>query len=216
MLILGYIGGMHASNPMKNFYLDFYLLPNASIQTNISVLLIAICFPIVIILGLSYIVIKKILSKKAVSLLKASEKEKISKLNKLCNKLFKDAKAQTKFKYSFIFNNTSIFVVFFIGILLSSMLIIMSFMMIGFFEKMTTDYYNNVDYVYEGYVDFTKGLPKLKDNQEPFISIDSVKYKDKSINIKGLLAENKLHKLYNKKGADITYEVYFLLRDLLY
>ena len=204
MLILGYIGGMHASNPMKNFYLDFYLLPNASIQTNISVLLIAICFPIVIILGLSYIVIKKILSKKAVSLLKASEKEKISKLNKLCNKLFKDAKAQTKFKYSFIFNNTSKFVVFFIGIFLSSMLIIMSFMMVGFFEKMTTDYYNNVDYVYEGYVDFTKGLPKLKDNQEPFISIDSVKYKDKSINIKGLLAENKLHKLYNKKGADIT------------
>ena len=125
-------------------------------------------------------------------------------LNKLCNKLFKDAKAQTKFKYSFIFNNTSKFVVFFIGIFLSSMLIIMSFMMIGFFEKMTTDYYNNVDYVYEGYVDFTKGLPKLKDNQEPFISIDSVKYKDKSINIKGLLAENKLHKLYNKKGADIT------------
>ncbi len=48
--------------------------------------------------------------------------------------------------------------------------------MVGFFEKMTTDYYNNVDYVYEGYVDFTKGLPKLNDNEEPFISVDSVKY----------------------------------------
>ena len=204
MLILGYIGGMYAANPMKNFYLDFYLLPNFPIQTNVSVLIIAICLPIIIILGLSYIVIRKMIYKKAVSLLKASEKEKISKLNKLCNKFFKDAKVQTKFKYSFIFNNTSKFVVFFIGILLSSMLIIMSFMMVGFFEKMTTDYYNNVDYVYEGYVDFTKGLPKLNDNEEPFISVDSVKYEGKSINIKGLLAENKLHKLYNKKDVNIT------------
>ncbi|WP_122639391.1 ABC transporter permease [Romboutsia sp. Marseille-P6047] len=204
MLIIGYIGGVYASSKMKDFYLDFYLIPDAPIKSNLFILATSVIIPMLIILLLSYIIIKKLLSKKVINLLKENNIEKVSKLNKISNILLKNCSAKNKFKYSFIFNNTSKFVVFFIGIFLSSMLIIMSFMMIGFFEKMTTDYYNDVDYVYEGYVDFTKGLPSLKEDEEQFISIESIKYKGNVINIKGISPDNKLHKLYDKKYKDIT------------
>ncbi|WP_346935465.1 ABC transporter permease [Clostridium sp.] len=204
MLLIGYIGGIYASAPMREFYLEFYLIPNGQAVTNFGVLLIAILIPLFVILGLSTIVINKMLSKNSVSLMKVADKDKVSKLNKLASKLLKNAKPQTKFKYSFIFANTSKFVVFFIGIVFSSMLIIMSFMMVGFFDKMILDYYKSVDYKYEAYVDLSKGLPKLKDDEEKFISLPNIMYEDENINLVGIESDNKLHKLFNKKGDDIT------------
>ena len=204
MLLIGYIGGVYAAAPMRKFYLEFYLIPNGQTVTNFGVLLVAIVIPLFVILGLSTIVINKMLSKNTVSLIKISNKDKVGKLNKLVSKLLKNAKPQTKFKYSFIFANTSKFVVFFIGIVFSSMLIIMSFMMVGFFDKMTLDYYNSVDYKYEAYVDLSKELPKLKDNEEKFISLPNAMYEDENINLVGLESDNKLHKLFNKKDDDIT------------
>lgn len=204
MLIIGYIGGIFLSKPMKNLYLDFYLIPNDYINLNLKSVLITVVIPILVILILSYITIRKMLYKKSVELLRISETNEIGILNKISNKLLKDCTIKTKFKFSFILNNTSKFIVFFIGIFLSSMIIIMSLMMVGFFEKMTTDYYKDINYIYEGYVDFTKGLPTLSDNQEPFITVENIKYEDNTANIKGLLAENKLHKLFDEKYNDIT------------
>ncbi|HSQ87878.1 ABC transporter permease, partial [Romboutsia sp.] len=204
MLLLGYIGGIYAAYPMKNFYLEFYLIPDGNIKTNISVLFVSIIVPIVVIIGLCAFIINKMLSKKAIDLLKVSEKEKISKLNKFVNKLLKNAKPQTKFKYSFIFANTSKFFVFFIGIIFSSMLIIMSFMMSDFFDKMVTEYYESVDYVYEGYIDLTKDYPKLQDNQEKFIIVENAQYKDENISIRGISKDNNLHRLFDKRENDIT------------
>lgn len=204
MLLVGYIAGTYAASPMRNLYLEFYLIPNGSTETSIKVLLVAIIIPLIFIIGLSAIVINRMLSKNALSLMKVASKEKVSKINKLLNKLLKNAKPKTKFRFSFVFENTSKFFVFFIGIVFSSMLIIMSFMLSNFFDKMTLDYYNSVDYKYEAYVDPTKELPKLEDGEEKAINLPNGMYKDDNINIIGLEEDNELHKLYNDKKEDIT------------
>lgn len=207
MLIIGYFLGKYSASFMKDFYLEFYLIPDGVIKSKISVMLIAIGIPMLVIIGLSYILINKMLSKKVTSLMKVSDKEKVGFLTKVLNKLLKNAKPQTKFKYSFILANTNKFIVFFIGIVFSSMLITMGLMMSGFFDKLIVDYYNSTEYVYEGIVDFSKGYPKLKDDQEVFISLPNSMYKDENINVVGIDYNNKLHKLYDNKGNDITNKI---------
>lgn len=204
MLILGYIGGVLAAGPMQDFYLEFYLLPSGPIRTHFAVFLMAVLVPLSFILGVSFVMIYKMLAKDTIDLLKVGEKEKMTKLGKLIGKLLSKTSAQTKFKYTFIFKNTGKFVVFFWGIMFSTMLILLSFMMTDFFAKMTTDYYESVDYIYEGYLDPAKPKPKMRADEEKFLSAPNVFYEDEPITIKGLESDNELHQLYNKKGKALT------------
>ena len=204
MLILGYFGGMVAAEPMKNFYLEFYLIPDESIKSNLYVLITAIIVPLIFTVGLSALLIMKMLSKKAVNLIKVGENNKVGVLNKIVNNLLKKCKVQTRYKYSFIFRNTGKFLAFFIGISFSSMLIIMGFMMSGFFDKMTVDFYESVDYKYEGYLDLTKEFKEPQKWEEKFLSIPNGIYEDEVVSIKGLEPNNKLYNLYNKKNENIT------------
>jgi len=144
------------------------------------------------------------LSKKSIELLRSGENKKVGYINKLVNKLLKNSKVQTRYKYSFIFRNTSKFLVFFIGISFASMLIIMSFMMSDFFDKMTIDNYKSTAYKYQGYVDFTKTLPKLNNGEEKFIDVQNAKYGGDNISIKGIEAHNKLYNVFNEKEENIT------------
>ena len=131
-------------------------------------------------------------------------KEKVSNLNKLVSKALKNAKATTKFKYSFILNDSGKFFVFFIAMVFVSILIMFTLMTNGLFDRLITDYYNNVDYKYEAYIDITKPLPSLKNGEEKFLEYPNGKYKDDTITLKGIKYNNKLHKLYNDKNKDIT------------
>lgn len=204
MLILGYIGGWLAAEPLKNMYLMFYLLPSVPIRGNFVVALTAIIVPLIFFIGLSSILIIKMLSKKALDLLRNSEKNKVSFLNKLTNKILKNTKGKTKFKYSFIFKNTAKFLVFFFGVLFSTILIVMALMMSSVFNNLGTKYYERVGYNYEGFIDNTKELPKLSAGEEKFLQYPSALYKDEMITLIGLSEDNKLHKLYDKDNKDIT------------
>ncbi|MGL4798918.1 MAG: FtsX-like permease family protein [Cellulosilyticaceae bacterium] len=204
MLVLGYMGGVMAAAPLKNFYLAFYLLPNAPIQTDMSVILVAILVPLFFILGLSFMMINLMLKKRTINLLKVGEKEVMPKLGKVVAKVLSGAKAQTKFKYTFIFKNTSKFVLFFWGIIFSSMMILISFMMSDFFDKMTIDHYEQTAYVWEGILDPSKPKPRLKNSDEPSLTIGNGFYEGEVISMKGIKPYNELYKLYNKKGVEIT------------
>jgi len=204
MLIVGYTAGKFSAVFMRDLYLEIYLIPSTKIETNLGVFLTAVLVPLVFFVGISMVIIRKMLSKKAIDLLKAGDKEKVSRLNKLISKILKNAKATTKFKYSFILSNTGKFFVFFIGIVFVSILIMFTLMTNGLFDRMVTDYYNNVEYQYEAYVDTTKVLPILNNEEEKFLQYLSGKYEDDIITLKGIEDDNELHRLYNKKNEDIT------------
>lgn len=205
MLVIGYMTGLYAADPMKDFYLEFYLLLNEAITTNSYVFITAVLVPLAFILGLSFFMIWRMLSKETIKLLKVGENEKITKFGKMIGKILSRTKAETKFKYTFIFKNTGKFIVFFWGITSSSMLILLGFMMSGMFDKMTVEYYQNVGYQYEGYLDYSKPKPKVKAGQEKFLTASNIFYEDEPITAKGLESDNKLHKLVDKKGQEITH-----------
>ncbi len=204
LLLLGYILGVYAAPLAGDLFLEFYLIPVGEVKTSLTVLLIAIVVPYVVILGLSSILIKKMLSSKVINLLNSNEGTKVSRLVMVGSKILKKAKPQTKFKYSFILSNTNKFIVFFLGISFSSMLIVMSLMISGFFQKMSVDYYESVDYLYEGLVDMSKDIPEIAEGDERFISLYSVIYSDDNISMLGIEPDNNLHKLFDKSGNEIT------------
>ena len=202
-LILGYLVGTKFAYNMKQLYLDFYMLPNGPIETNIGVMLTAVLVPFIFVLGLSYVVIYRMLRKKALILLNVEEKTKATRLNKLVNKLLRKSKATTKFKYTYLTQSLGKFLVFVIGIFFASTLIIMGTMMYGFSDKMINDYYNSKDYEYEAYLDYTKKAPVLRDEDEKFLDVN-LYYEDNLIQAKGIEYDNDIFKLYNKKGENIT------------
>lgn len=204
MLVLGYIGGVLVAEPMKAMYLAFYLLPNEPIQTDISVIWVAILVPLGFILGLSFWMIDMMLRKRTIDLIKVGEKEKMPRVGKMVATLLSHTKAQTKFKYTFIFKNTSKFALFFWGICFSSMLILISFMMNGFFDKMTLEYYEQTHYIYDGYLDPSKPKPRLKSGDEPYLILSNGFYEGDVVTMKGLKTDSTLHTIQDKKGNNIT------------
>lgn len=204
MLIIGYFIGKFAAVFMRNLYLEFYLLPAYPIKPNSMVFLLAIVLPLIVLVSLSMIIIFKMLKKEPVELLKVGDKEKVGFLNRLVNKILKNAKSTTKFKYSFIFSSLGKSMIFFFGIMFTSILIIFSLSMTDIFDKMIGNYYKNVDYKYEAYIDFSKSNENLNNNYEKFLEYPYGKYNDDVVSIKGLEDNNKLHKLYNPKKEDIT------------
>lgn len=204
MLLIGSIAGFFAGEPLKNFYLIFYLLPKEGMVIDYSIAFVAVVVPLVFFLGLSYLIIMKMLSKKPLDLLKVGEESKETYLTKFADKLLSKAKTTTKFKYSFLLRNSGKFYVFLIGILFSSMLVIMGLMMPEFFSKSATDRYTKVDYQYEAILDVTKGYPELKAGEEKILTVPTAKYNDENITLKGLEKDNELYKLYNSKGKEIT------------
>lgn len=204
MLVLGCIIGMFVGEPLKNFYLEFYLLPKEPISLTYSVIIIAIIVPLIFFVGLSYYIIMKMLNKHPLDLLRVGEGDKINKLTIYVDKLLSKAKTTTKFKYSFLLRNSGKFYVFLIGIVFSSSLIIMGLMMPGFLDKMSTASYEKVDYEYEAMVDVTKEIPVIKPGEEKFLTLPVAQYEDHNITVQGLETDNQLYKLYDKKKNEIT------------
>ncbi|MFZ7119593.1 MAG: FtsX-like permease family protein [Eubacteriaceae bacterium] len=204
MLIFGYYVGKFTSVYLRDFYLEFYLLPSVSINSNLSVLLIAVFVPLIFFIGLSMFIVNKMLSRKTIDLLRVSEQDKVNKVTIIITQLLKNAKATTKFKLSFIFNNTGKFIVFFLGIVFASILIMYSLMTHGLFDRMLVDYYNNVEYNYKGYIDITKPLPIINNGQEKFFEYSDAKFNDDHITLMGISNNSELHKIYNNDESNIT------------
>lgn len=207
MLILGSLVGILVAPMLRDLYLQFYLLPKETITPDFIVILTAIIIPMVFFLGCTTLIINKILNKKALSLLRTEQSGKVSFLVRFSDRILSKTKSTTKFKYSFLLRNKGKFFVFLIGIFFSSMLILVGFMMPSFFSKMSSDYYEKKDYVYEGFVDMAKGLPKLEPSEERALIIGGVDFNDGKISLVGLEDNNKLHKLLDKKDKDITGEL---------
>lgn len=204
MLMIGAILGIICSEPIKKLYLNFFLLPSSKISVDFVTILFGVIIPFFFFVGLAYIIIYKMINKKPLDLLSTTTNERINVLTIIIDKLLRRAKTTTKFKYSFLVKNYGKFMAFLLGILLSSMLVIIGLMMPGYYDKISTSQYKNVDYNYEGIVDYSKGLPILDNDDEKIISIPDIKYENNTITIKGLEPKNKLYKLRNKKNKDIT------------
>lgn len=204
MLVAGYLAGVAAAEPMKNMYLEFYLLPANPIAQEASVFLTAVFVPMVFFICLSGGVILRMLSTKPLELLYPHREQKVNRLTRITSSLLKGAKGKTKFKYLYAVRNTGKFAIFFFGIALSTLLMLFSFMMDGMIDRMAIESYESVDYEYEAYIDPAKTIPEIKKGQEKFLTYPNALVGNESIAATGIEVDNELYKLYDEDGKDIT------------
>ncbi|WP_214777762.1 FtsX-like permease family protein [Exiguobacterium sp. s22] len=203
MLIIGYFLGLYFANPLKELYLDFYLLPSITIAQSPLVFLTAVFAPLFFFTLVAGAVIYKIMGESALSLLSPRDNVSLNRLSRLVSRLLKRASGKTKFKYLYAVKNTGSFLIFFFGILFSTILIVFALMMNGAVDRMTVGGLNEAAYEYEAYTD---GSPPIEDGQEPFLTYPFAFVEEKLITLKGLDVDNTLFPLRNEDGDTLTLE----------
>lgn len=204
MLTIGYFLGMWAAEPLMALYLDFYLLPSTGIEQSWVVFATSILVPLLFFSIVFGLIIYRILKEPVLSLLNPQIHQSINGLSRIVSKLLLNAPATVKFKYLQAIRSTSSFLLFFIGIMFSTLLIFFALMLNDAIETMTSGYLTEVDYAYEAYLDLAQPIPPLQDGEEKFIHYPYAAFQDEIVALRGLAPDNQLYKLTNDTGANIT------------
>lgn len=207
MLAIGYVIGWFAAEPLKALYLDFYLLPSTRIGQSWTVFATAILVPLLFFSAVSGFIIYRILGQRALTLLTPPVHQSINRLSRLVSKLLSGASGATKFKYLQAIRSTGSFLIFFIGILFSTLLILFALMLNDTIERLTIDYLAKTDYEYEAYIDAAQTLPDLKNEEERFLTYPFALVGGSAVILQGLAQDNRLYKLYKESGQEITAEL---------
>lgn len=201
MLIIGYFLGLYFADPLKNLYLDFYLLPSITIAQSPFVFLTAVFAPLLFFTLVAGAVIYKLMGESALALLSPRDNVSLNRLSRIVSRLLRNARGKTKFKYLYAVKSTGSFIIFFLGILFSTLLIVFALMMNGAVDRMTVGELNEADYEYEAH---TTMQPALQDGQEPFLTYPFAFVENQLVTLKGLDETNTLNRLQDEDGNDLT------------
>jgi putative ABC transport system permease protein len=207
MLLLGYILGFFAAEPLKNLYLDFYLLPEEPIAQQPGVFAAAILVPFFFFAAVSALIIYRILGEQPLELLNPKESHSVNFLTRLVSRMLRGARGAVKFKYLHAVRSTGSFLIFFLGILFATILILFAFMMNGMMDRMTTEHLEKTDYQYEAYPDPLIETPDIPEDAERFLAYPYGSYEGETVSLFGLEPDNTLHRLYDESGENITREI---------
>lgn len=203
MLIAGYFLGLYFADPLKDLYLDFYLLPSITIAQSPFVFLTAVFAPLLFFALVAGAVIYKLMGESALALLSPRDNLSLNRLSRFVSRLLRNARGKTKFKYLYAVKSTGSFIIFFLGILFSTLLIVFALMMNGAVDRMTVGEIGEADYAYEA---FTITQPELRDGQEPFLTYPFAFVEDKLVTLKGLDEANTLYRLEDENGDRLSPE----------
>lgn len=204
MLVVGYLVGVWLADPLKGMYLDFFLLPQIEIVQTFEVFATAIFVPLLFFAGSSGAVIRRILGERPLALLRPHESDALNSLTILVSRLLRGARGSTKFKYLHAVRSTGSFVVFFVGIMFSTLLIMYALMMNGMVDRMTVGPLESLGYRYKAVVDPQKRAPDLRPGDERYLVYPYAYLGDKVVSMHGLEPVNALYRLHDSGGRDIT------------
>ena len=202
-ILIGYYLGFLLSEPMKQIVLNFYLLPNAPITASTKTVIIAIILPFVFIVGLSFVVVRKLLNKKPVELLNPEVLSESNPLSKRIGKLFKNMKITNKLKHLLLYRSLVKLIVFLFGMFFAAFLILLSFSMTGIFQRTIYDYYDETNFNYIGYCELT-GTCDIPQGAEGVIEIPDVSVNNSDLSLFGIETDSYMIPLYDKSGNEIT------------
>lgn len=206
MILLGYYLGLLMAEPFMEIYLDFYLLPYQPIEQSLGVVLVSVIVPFVFIVGLSYIIVNRLLSQKPVVLLNPVVTSDSNRLTRFASKYLKRFKVTTKLQHLLLYRSMVKFLLYLIGMFYAAFLILLTFSMNGIFDRMLYDYYENTDHNYIAYCDYVTECV-VPDDGEKVIDLPSVVINDDDAQLIGLNVNTDLHHLYDSKGHEITGEL---------
>ncbi len=207
MLLIGYYAGVVLSFPMKQLYLDFYLLPYEAIHQQWEVFVTSIFVPLSVFALFTFLIIRRMLKTPVLDLLHPQENQSINGISRFVSKLMTKASAKTKFTWLYALHNARSFFIFFLGILFTTLLINFSFAMDGMVKELTLANLDKMPYQYEAYVDFTKGIPTITDDQEKFLVYPYGRYEELNLIVIGLEPDSQYYPLIDPHGKIITSEL---------
>ena len=202
-LLLGYFIGFYLAEPMKNLFISIYLLPVVSIDASFSVFATSILIPLIFLMTLGYWVVLKLLNKSPIMLMQPPI-ERISRFKPILKKQFKKLKFITRLKHAYIWRHKGRLVVFFSGVFFAAYLILLSFSMLNMFDRISKDYYNQIDVKYIGYCDTDQGCSPELVEVDRVIEVFNVLLNDSSVTAVGLDSDTKFHPLFQNK-KEITH-----------
>lgn len=204
MLLAGYFAGYLAGPRLQSLMLDFYLIPSGETSHALLAMASAILLPLGVFTICGIIVMSRLLSDSPVNLLYVHRNETINRLTRFASRLLAGKSSRSKFKYLYILQNTMKFFIFLLCVVFTTVLLLAGWMMNGMVDRMTLDYYNQVGYEYEAYIDPALVGHELESGQERFLVYPNVFWGDASVTAVGLETDNKLHNLFSLKGENIT------------
>ncbi len=202
-ILLGYYLGFLLAEPFKDMFLNFYLLPSNPITASTKTIIIAIILPFVFIVGLSYVVVNKLLNKSPVTLLNPEVDSKMNSFTKRITKFFKNMKITKKLQHLLLYRSFIKLIVYIFGMFFAAFLILLSFSMIGIFQRTLYDYYEETNFNYIGYCEVS-GSCAIPAGAEGVIEIPDVSVNDFDLSLFGIKTDSYMIPLYDKSGNEIT------------
>ncbi|SES28561.1 ABC transporter permease [Salipaludibacillus aurantiacus] len=204
MLAAGYVFGLFLAEPLRDLYLEFYLLPSVEISQQLIVFAIAIVVPFAFFTAVSGLIISKILSDGPLVLLHPPQNSSVNRLTRLVGRLLKNANAQTKFKYLQAVKSTGSFLIFFTGIMFSTILIIFALMMSGMVDRLTVDVYEQSDFQYQAFINPEDEPTELRDEDDIFLQYPYAQLGGEAVTLHGIETDNRLYHLFDASGIELT------------
>ena len=202
-LIIGYVLGYIAAEPMKKAYQSVYLLPDAPIHHTWQVFLTSITLPLVVLMVLGYVVIIRLLRKHPVALMNPPLQQ-AGRVRHVLPWLFKRFPLLTRLRHAYIWRHPGRLIVFATGVFVAVYLILMSMSMMNMFDKVFADYYDKIDVNYIGYCEPFEACPLENVAVDRVIEVPHVLLEGRSVTVVGMDADNQFHPLY-QNGREITY-----------
>lgn len=202
-LVIGYVLGFMAAEPMKRAYQAFYLLPEAPIHHTWQVFLTSITLPLLVLMVLGYVVIIRLLREHPVALMNPPQLRP-GRVRHVMPGLFKRFSLLTRLRHAYIWRHPGRLLVFATGVFVAVYLILMSMSMMNMFDKVFADYYNKIDVNYIGYCEPFEACPLEETTIDRVIEVPHVLLNGKSVTVVGLDADNQFHPLY-QNGREITH-----------
>ncbi len=202
-ILLGYFLGLWIAEPIKQMFLNFYLLPSKVIEQNFVTILIAVIVPFVFIVGLSFFIIRRLLNQKPVTLLNPEVYNSSNALTKRFGKLFKRFKITTKLQNLLLFRNIVKLAVYLFGMFFAAFLILLSFSMTGIFQRTLYDYYDKTNFNYIGTCN-PLAVCDVPAGAEGVIQIPDASVNDEDLTLYGIAPDSELLPVYDSHDKEIT------------
>lgn len=206
-VLIGYFLGFWMAEPLKQVFLNFYLLPRITIEQSFKTIIIAIILPFTFIVGLSFVIVKRLLNKKPVVLLNPEVHAQSNFLTKRVGKFFKNIKITSKLQHLLLYRSFVKLMVYLFGMFFAAFLILLSFSMTGIFERTLYNYYDETNFNYIGYCEYTGSCP-VPNGAEGVIEIPDANVNNNDLSLYGIRADSNMIPLYDKKGQEITNQLY--------
>ncbi|HOO44454.1 MAG TPA: ABC transporter permease, partial [Bacillota bacterium] len=202
-ILIGYYLGFIMAEPLKQVFLNFYLLPSKAIEQSLATITVAVIVPFTFIVGLSYLIVLRLLNQKPVTLLNPEVNSNANFLTRRMGGLFKNLKITSKLQHLLLYRSFVKLIVFLVGMFFAAFLILLSFSMTGLFQRVLYDYYEETNYNYVGYCDYT-GTCVVPDGAEAVIEIPDVSVDNNDLILYGISPDSYMIPLKDKSGDEIT------------